>query len=165
MSMKRYTALLLLSVLSTLSLAQEVVTRPISKSEEIAEVINASTQELLLVTDTFRNETLADAVRVAALERGVKVFVLAPEELAQDLSSYFGTLSQAGATVHLQEATGAFLVIDRKYVIQGNLLSELENPQTTTPTMLIASQDYANHLTQLFIEAFEGATTWVYEPQ
>lgn len=163
--MKRYTALLLLSVMSTLSLAQEVVTRPIGEAKEIAEVINASTQELLLVTDTFRNETLADAVRVAALERGVKVFVLAPEALVQDLSSYFGTLSQAGATIHLQDATGAFLVVDRKYVVQGNLLSELENPQTATPTMLIASEDYANHLTQLFIDVFEGGTVWVYEPQ
>jgi phosphatidylserine/phosphatidylglycerophosphate/cardiolipin synthase-like enzyme len=163
--MKRYITLLLLSVLSTLGLAQDVVTHPLSKSEEIAEVINASTQELLLVTDTFRNKSLADAVRVAALERGVKVFVLVPEALVQDLSSYFGTLSQAGATIHLQEATGAFLVIDRKYVIQGNLLSELENPQAITPTMLIASEDYADHLTQLFIDSFEGATLWVYEPQ
>jgi hypothetical protein len=163
--MKRYITLLLLSILSTLCLAQDVVTRPINQSEEIAEVINASTQELLLVTDTFRNKTLADAVRVAALERGVKVFVLAPEALVQDLSSYFGTLSQAGATIHLQEATGAFLVIDRKYVIQGALLSDLENPQGSAQTMLIASEDYANHLTQLFIDAFEGATSWVYEPQ
>jgi hypothetical protein len=163
--MKRYIALLLLSVLSTFNLAQDVVTRPLSKSGEIAEVINASTQELLLVADTFRNETLADAVRVAALERGVNVFVLAPESLIQDLSSYFGTLSQAGATIHLQEATGAFLVIDRKYVIQGALLSDLANPQTSSQTMFIASEDYANHLTQLFIDAFEGATTWVYEPQ
>jgi hypothetical protein len=163
--MKRYIVLLLLPVLSTFSLAQGVVTRPLSKSEEIAEVINASTQELLLVTDTFRNKSLADAVRVAVLERGVKVFVLAPETLIQDLSSYFGTLSQAGATIHLQEATGVFLVIDRKYVIQGALLSNLENPQGSAQTMLIASEDYANHLTQLFIDAFEGATSWVYEPQ
>jgi phosphatidylserine/phosphatidylglycerophosphate/cardiolipin synthase-like enzyme len=163
--MKGYITLLLLSVLSTLSLAQDVITRPISKSEEIAEVINASTQELLLVTDTFRNKTLADAVRVAALERGVNVFVLAPEALIQDLSSYFGTLSQAGATIHLQDATGAFLVIDHKYVVQGALLSELENPEMTTQTMLIASEDYANHLTQLFIDAFEGAKEWIYKAQ
>jgi hypothetical protein len=161
--MKKYIALLLLFALSTLSLAQDVVTRPLSKSEEIAEIINACTQELLLVTDTFRNKTLADAVRVAALERGVKVFVLVPEPLVQDLSSYFGTLSQAGATIHLQDATGGFLIIDRKYVVQGALLSELENPQSTTQTMLIASEDYANHLTQLFIDAFEGASAWVYE--
>lgn len=163
--MKGYITLLLLSVLSTLSLAQDVLTRPITQSEEIAEVINASTQELLLVADTFRNKTLSDAVRLAVLERGVKVFVLAPESLVQDLSSYFGTLSRAGATIHLQEATGAFLVIDRQYVIQGSLLSELENPEMATQTMLIASEDYAKHLTQIFIEAFEGATVWVYEAQ
>jgi hypothetical protein len=162
--MKKYITVTLLFVLSAISLAQDVVTRPLNKSEEMAEVINASTQELHLVTDVFRNKVLADAVRVAVLERGVKAFVLAPETLIQDLSSYFGTLSQAGAAIHLQDATGAFLVIDRKYVIQGQLLSELETPGISTPTTLIASEDYANHLTQLFIEAFEGAKEWVYEP-
>lgn len=163
--MKKYITVILLFVLSALGLTQDVVTKPITQSEDITEIINSSTQELLLVTDVFRNKILADAVRVAVLECGVKAFVLAPEALVQDLSSYFGTLRQAGVAIHLQEATGAFLVIDRKFVIQGSLLSELETPEISNPTMLIASEDYAKHLTQIFIDAFEGAKEWVYEPQ
>jgi phosphatidylserine/phosphatidylglycerophosphate/cardiolipin synthase-like enzyme len=142
-----------------------VVTRPVATSEEIVRVIDAATQELLLSTDTFRNQDLANAVNRALLERGVDVYVLAPEALVTDLSSYFGTLERSGASVHTQETTGAFLIVDRKYVIQGPILSELETASQSNPTVLIASPDYATHLTKLFIEAFEGGQVWTHVPQ
>lgn len=149
----------------SLGYAQEAVTQPITDVEALTEVINASTQELLLVTDVFRNEMVSDAVKDAILKRGVEVYVLAPQDLVTDLSSYFGTLAEAGAVIHTQEATGAFLVIDRKYVVQGSLLGGLHEVQPTTPTMLIASTEYANHLAGLFIDAFEGGKAWFYETQ
>jgi hypothetical protein len=161
--MSKYLFLFLL-FLST-GYAQEVVTQPIQNIEVLTELIGSSTQELLLVTDVFRNEAVADAVKNALIERGVKVYVLVPQNLVTDLSSYFGTLAKAGAMIHLQESTGAFLVIDRNYVVQGSLLGSLPEAQPTTPTMLIASTDYANHLAQLFIDAFEGGQVWTYKPQ
>jgi hypothetical protein len=161
--MKKYLLLFLLFLSATR--AQEVVTQVITNTETLASVIDTSTQELLLVTDIFRNEAMSDAVKDALTKRGVQVYVLAPQDLVTDLSSYFGTLSQAGATIHTQEATGAFLVIDRKYVVQGPMLGSLPETQPTTPTMLIASTEYANHLAQLFVEAFEGGKSWTYEAQ
>jgi hypothetical protein len=161
--MNKYFLLFLLFL--SVSYAQEVVTQPIQDIEALTALISSSTQELLLVTDVFRNEAVADAVKNALVERGVQVYVLVPQDLVTDLSSYFGTLAQAGATIHLQESTGAFLVIDRKYVVQGSLLGSLPEAQPTTPTMLIASTDYANHLAQLFIDAFEGGQAWTYKPQ
>jgi hypothetical protein len=144
---------------------QEIVTQPIADTEALVEVITSSTQELLLVTDVFRNEAVADAVKNALTERGVAVYVLAPEDLVTDLGSYFGTLAQSGAVIHTQEATGAFLVIDRKYVIQGSMLGSLPEAQAVAPTMLIVSPEYADQLAGLFIDAFEGGETWTYEPQ
>jgi hypothetical protein len=161
--MKKYLFLSLLFL--SASYAQEVVTQPITDIEALLEVIGTSTEELLLVTDIFRNEAVSDAVKDAITKRGVQVYVLAPRNLVTDLSSYFGTLAQAGATIHTQEATGAFLVIDRKYVVQGPMLGGSPETQSATPTMLIASTEYANHLTQLFTEAFEGGELWTYEPQ
>ncbi len=149
----------------SLGYAQEALTQPITDAEALAGVINASTQELLLVTNVFRNEVVSDAVKDALLKRGVRVYVLVPQGLVTDLSSYFGTLAEAGAVIHTQEATGAFLVIDRKYVVQGSMLGSLPEGQLSTPTMLVASTDYANHLAQLFIDAFEGGETWSYEVQ
>ena len=151
----------------TLSLvhSQATVTRPLTEPDEVAQVISTSTAELLLVTDTFRSETLADAVRVALLERGVQVFVVVPEALVTDLSSYFGTLERAGASIRLQETTGAFLVVDRQHVIQGPLLSTLEAAPQASPTMLISNADYAEQLAERFIDAFKGATPWTHEPQ
>jgi hypothetical protein len=149
----------------SLSFAQDIITRPVETPDDIARVIASATQELLLVTDTFRNEVLSDAVRDALEKRGVNVYVLVPESLSNDLSSYFGTLERAGAEVRLQNSTGAFLVVDRSYVIQGQLLSTLATAEQSTPTMLIASQDYAAHLTKLFIDAFEGAQVWTHETQ
>lgn len=160
--MKKYIVFFLL-----LSVAhgQEIVTQPITDNEALVEVIASSTQELLLVTDVFRNEAASDAVKGALIERGVAVYILAPQDLVTDLSSYFGTLAQAGATIHTQEATGAFLVVDRKYVIQGSMLGSLPEAQAATPTMLVASTEYANQLADLFIDAFGGGEAWTYEPQ
>ncbi len=147
------------------SFAQSVVTKPIETTKSIAEVIDSATSELLLVTDTFRNEALADAVKNALEKRGVKVYLLVPETLVNDLSSYFGTLERSGAEIRLQDSTGAFLIVDRTYVIQGQLLSTLETTEQPTPTMLIANKDYANYLTELFIDAFEGAKVWTHDAQ
>ena len=144
---------------------QQIVTQPITDDEALAQVIAASTQELLLVTDVFRNEAVSDAVKDALTKRGVAVYVLAPRDLVTDLSSYFGTLARAGAVIHTQEATGAFLVVDRKYVVQGSMLGSLPETQAATPTMLIASTEYADQLAGLFIDAFEGGEAWTYEPQ
>lgn len=160
--MKKY---ILLFLFLSVCHGQEIVTQPITDSEALIEVIASSTQELLLVTDVFRNEAVADAVKDALTERGVAVYALAPRDLVTDLSSYFGTLAQAGAVIHTQEATGAFLVIDREYVIQGSMLGSLPEAQAVTPTMLIASSEYADQLAGLFIDAFEGGETWTYEPQ
>lgn len=161
--MKKYLFLFLLFL--SVGYTQEVATQPITDIEALTEVIGTSTQELLLVTDIFRNEAIADAVKDALTKRGVQVYVLAPKDLVTDLSSYFGTLAQAGAVIHTQEATGAFLVIDRKYVVQGSLLGGLPEAQSATPTMLIASAEYANHLATLFIDAFERGESWTFEAQ
>lgn len=147
----------------SISLAQNVITKPVETTEDVAQVIASATREVLLVTDTFRNEGLADAVKEALEKRGVSVYVLAPETLVTDLSSYFGTLERAGAEIRLQDSTGAFLIVDRTYVIQGQLLSALATTEQTTPTMLIANQDYATYLAELFIDAFEGAETWTHD--
>jgi phosphatidylserine/phosphatidylglycerophosphate/cardiolipin synthase-like enzyme len=121
----------------SLAVAQDVITKPIESSEEIVAVIDAATQELLLSTDTFRSQELANAVNRALLERGVKVYVLVPRALVTDLSSYFGTLERNGASIHTQETTGAFLIVDRTYTLQGPMLSELETTNHTNPTVSI----------------------------
>jgi sugar-specific transcriptional regulator TrmB len=147
------------------SLAQHVVTKPIKNTNEMVEVITSATTELLLVTDTFRDEALADAVKEALEKRGVSVYVLVPETLVNDLSSYFGTLERAGSELRLQDATGAFLIVDRTYVIQGQLLSTLATTEQATPTMVIASKEYASYLAERFIDAFEGAEIWTHDVQ
>jgi phosphatidylserine/phosphatidylglycerophosphate/cardiolipin synthase-like enzyme len=164
-AMKNYFVFILTAFYFSSSMAQDVVTKPIAASEEIVQVIDAATQELLLSTDTLRNQDLANAVNRALLERGVEVYVLVPETLVTDLSSYFGTLERSGANIHTQETTGAFFVVDRSYVIQGPMLSELETANQDSPTVLIASPDYANHLTKLFTKAFEGGKAWTHVPQ
>jgi phosphatidylserine/phosphatidylglycerophosphate/cardiolipin synthase-like enzyme len=149
----------------SLSLAQDIITQPVETPDDITRVIASATRELLLATDTFRNEALSDAVKEALEKRGVKVYVLVPESLINDLSSYFGTLERAGAEIRLQDSTGAFLIVDRSYVIQGQLLSTLATAEQTTATMFIASQDYATYLAKLFIDAFEGAKVWTHDLQ
>ena len=163
--MKKHILIGIFFFASSLVQSQATTTRPLTKPDEIAQVISAATTELLLITDTFRNETLADAIRLALLERGVPVFIVVPEDLVTDLSSYFGTLERAGASIHLQETTGAFLVVDRQHVIQGPMLSTLETAPQASPTMLISNTDYADQLAQRFIDAFEEAAPWTHEPQ
>jgi hypothetical protein len=163
--MKKHLAPICVAFCFSLTIAQDVVTKPVERSEEIIAVIDAATQELLLSTDTFRNQDLANAVNRALVERGVEVYVLVPEILVTDLSSYFGTLELNGASIHTQETTGAFLIVDRTHVLQGPMLSELETANHTNPTVLISSEDYATHLTELFIKAFEGGKTWTHIPQ
>jgi Archaeal transcriptional regulator TrmB len=163
--MKKLLLICFVMLTFSISFAQNVITKPVATTDDITQVIASATSELLLVTDIFRNEALADAVKEALEKRGVSVYVLAPETLVTDLSSYFGTLERTGAEIRLQDSTGAFLIVDRTYVIQGQLLSTLAITEQTTPTMLIASEDYATYLAGLFIDAFEGAKAWTHDAQ
>ena len=92
--------LVLLFLLFGIALAQQDWTPPLpqnaqalTSSEELVQTLNTASQEIMLAAPFLRSPELADAIRIAIVERGVAVFILAPLEGIEDsgfVPAWFG---------------------------------------------------------------------------
>ncbi len=143
--------------------AQTATYRILNKAEEVEEVVQVATSEILVVTDVLRSQAVADALREAMVVRGVAVYILIPVVTAEEKPSYTASLAYAGANVRLSEVGGSFIVLDRRYTLTGPLIGSLGQVETETPTLLIDDPSYAQKFVEGFRQSFEQAQ--VYTPQ
>ena len=143
--------------------AQTATYRTLNKAEEVEEVVQVATSEILVVTDVLRSQAVADTLREAMVVRGVAVYILIPTATAEEKPSYIASLAYAGANVRLSEVGGSFIVIDRRYTVTGPLIGSLGKVETETPTLLIDDPSYTQQFVEGFRQSFEQAQ--VYTPQ
>ena len=136
--------------------AYEIVT----SFESVVDVINESEEEILLRVNTLRNLDLAEALRIALVERGVTVYMLIPTTGLEDNGSYFLALASIGAKVRIADGTGAFLVSDREVTVFGDLLEHKTINAGDMLTMKTNSPVYAEQVTNGFISAFSKLPQW-----
>ena len=169
--MRRATACLLLLLL-TPALAQTDWTPPLpagaqvlNTPDEVVQTLGAASQELMLAAPLLRSKEVADAVRVALVERGVPVYILAPVEGVEDPASYLMSLALAGAAVSLAPVDDAFVIVDRTILLLGPLLSgETTLPgQTPAQTYYFDDPNQAAPFVESFYQSFSGAA--VYDPE
>lgn len=131
----------------------------LTQHAEVAQSIGAAASEIMLATDVLRSEEIAEALRVAILNRGVNVYILTPAENVEDPASYLVSLALAGANLRLGPVDGSFVTIDRASVVVGELVSGV----TALPgyeaqkTILVPDETYTASYVDSFYQAFEVA--------
>jgi hypothetical protein len=110
--------------------AQALPARTLTTSQEVGATLLAATSEVMIVTPALRSKDVAEGLRKAAVERGVRVFLLADVRFLNDGGSYLNGLSLTpGIQVRLLRGVGASrATVDRQLTLSGPLLSDIASP-------------------------------------
>ncbi len=98
---------LLLLVSSAVAQAPEALTTP----EAVAAQLGAANEQLLVMVPTVRSQMVAEALRKAAVERGVKVFLLVSPEYVEEGGSFVPALAV------LEQVQTRLALVDRSFVV------------------------------------------------
>jgi hypothetical protein len=127
-------------------------------AEEVTRSIAAAREEVLLRAPALTSAAVQQALRDAALERGIPVFIVIDAGSAWTPASYAPSLALAGGVI-LRLAPGvsetSFLVIDRSYVVEGPLTARAAGP-FDGPTRGLRDPDLALDRVRRFILAWQG---------
>ncbi len=128
-------------ILLSVSAALALPSRTLSTPQEVGATLLAATSEVTLVTPALRSKDVAENLRKAAVERGVRVFLLADVRFLNDGGSFLGGLSLTpGIQVRLLRGLNdSRATIDRQVTLSGPLLADVISPLQQTPTQ--ASQE------------------------
>lgn len=95
----------------------------------MASYIGAAQREVLVAAPVLRVRVIAEALRVAVIERGVTVKLLTGVRSANDAGSYWWGLSAAGATLRgVGVVSGFEVVIDRRLRLTGDAIGRALEP-------------------------------------
>ncbi len=134
----------------------------IENPQDVATIIDATGQELLLSSDTIRHDVIAEALRRAIVVRAVDVFIMVSPAGANAADSYVHSLSLAGARVRVGPETMPFLVADRQTAVTGPLLVQDDPISGEDGTFMVHDQRSVTILTQRFVDTFEQARVFEY---
>ena len=134
----------------------------LSTSADVVQTLGAASQEVMLAAPLLRSKEVADALRIALVERGVPVFILAPAEGVEDPASYLMSLALTGASVGVAPVDEAFIIIDRTVLVQGPLLSgETVLPgRTPEQTYYVDDPNRAAPFVESFYQSYSAAVTY-----
>ena len=162
--MRRAVGCLLL--LGSIALAQTDWTPPpppgaqtLAEYGELVQTLATAKEELMLATDVLQAKEVAEAVRIAMVERGVEVYLLVPPEAMADPASFFISLAFAGANVRLVPFEGNFAIVDRRVLVSGPMLAGLTQlpSEAPEPTLLQQNEAEVASYVSSFYESFSAA--------
>jgi phytoene dehydrogenase-like protein len=100
-----------------------------SSSAEIAAYINAAQRSVWVAAPVLRVKAVADALRIAKLERGLEIRLLTGVESVRDAGSYWWSLREAGASLRgVSIVRGFEVLIDQKIHLRGDLIGRVLAP-------------------------------------
>lgn len=134
---------------------------PLTDAQQVVAQLGRAHEQLLIVAPSLFSKPIAEALRRAAAERGVQVFVLVSPAWVEAPGSYVASLALLdGVQVRLAETDRRFAVVDMHddaFVIEGGLVSESQRRFDERPTYALADpqdvSDRAGHFTQLWRSA------------
>lgn len=146
--------------------------QPLRSVEAVVGFIDAATSHVLLVSPTLYSRPVADAIRRAAVERGVTVQILVEASHVEDPAAYVAGLSRlARVEVRVvQRIQDAALLSDGRYLLRGPLVWKVPAPAEAPDTELADLQDGSPELVTLrrwlrqVAKAWAQATRYVYQP-
>jgi phosphatidylserine/phosphatidylglycerophosphate/cardiolipin synthase-like enzyme len=132
----------------------------LASSSDVVPYIDAASQEILVSAYMLRSQVIAEALRRAIVERGVKVYILTTDNGLHEGASYAKSLALAGAFVRSGYANAEILVSDRYYTISGPLIGMSVVLPQVDPTFLVMGSEYANSLVAIYIELYSQAAAF-----
>lgn len=138
--MQRMAMALLLGLAGGLTVGAHA--QPLRSTEAVVGFIEAATRHVLLVSPTLYSRPVADAIRRAAVERGVTVQIPAEAARVEDPAAYLAGLSRL-PRVEVQligRVNDAALVSDGCYLLRGPLVWTTPAPVEATDTTLVDLQ-------------------------
>jgi hypothetical protein len=125
---------------------------------EVAQVIDSAISEVLVSSAVLRARPVAEALRRAAVERGVPVFVLVSSGGASERASFAKSLALAGVQVRTGEAMAVpMLVVDRRVGVTGTLVGNLAMRAGETATVRSDDPRYIAQLVRAFVAFYRKA--------
>lgn len=100
----------------SLLLAQAQPDQTQSLEEALVQAVNQAKSHVLLASPSLASQGLAQALRRAMVERGVKVYILIPPQEARAPHSYTDSLYFAGASIRMAQVSRTELLADSQYV-------------------------------------------------
>lgn len=139
--------------------------RTLSTPQQVGATLLAATSEVTLVTPALRSKDVAESLRKAAVERGVRVFLLADARFLSDGGSFLGSLSMTpGIQVRLLRGLNdSRATIDRQLILSGPLLADIVSPLQQTPTQVSQEPRAVRTASVWFNEAWAQARPYRYE--
>ncbi len=134
----------------------------IEHPNDIARVVDATRQEILLSAPVVRHEVVAEAIRRAMANRAVAVFIMVSPSGANAPDSYVHALSLAGAHVRVGPETDPFLIADRTTALTGPLLVQLDPYEGEDGSFMLHESTTITMLASRFVEAFSAAQPFEY---
>ena len=152
---------LLLSLLATAWVPPGALTTP----QGVASQLERANEQLLVLAPNVFSKPTAEAIRRAAAERGVRVFVLVSPAWVEAPGSFVASLSLIeGVQVRLAEVERRFVVVDTggaAFVIEGGLVGEGSRRFDERPTYALADPPAVAARAELFMGVWQGAVPYM----
>lgn len=135
--------------------------------QAVSATLYSASREILIVSPSIRSKDVAEALRKAALERGVTIFVIADARLVGEPAGYLSGLSLL-ENVHVrlvQGLTSSRATIDRTIVVSGPLLFDSPNPLENRPTFAATDPQATATTVAWFNRVWSTAKPYKYEIQ
>lgn len=136
----------------------------LATSQQVVAQLDRAHEQMLLLAPSLFSRPVAEAVRRAAAERGVAVFVLVAPAWVEAPGSYVASLALlSGVQVRLTETERRFVVVDGDddaFVIEGALVSESQRRFDERPTYALADPREVQARAALFTQVWSAATPY-----
>lgn len=143
------------ALLSTLAWAQPL------DAQQVAQSIWSAQQQVVLMAPNLSSRTVAEALRIAVTERGVRVFILCHPHSVNQPSSFLAALSLLpNVSIRLYSPIGGeWILLDQHTLIQGPLTHQ--NPQPwLAPTLQNRNPQQVQSAYLGFLQAWPQATPY-----
>jgi hypothetical protein len=154
-------------LLSCFLLSTALAQQALGSAEKVGQVLFSATKEIMIIAPSIRSKAVADAIRRAAVDRGVTIYILADAAFITEPAGYLGGLSRL-PKVQVKLMRGipdneVKAVIDRQVIVQGPLLVDVSSPLNTKPTTALQSPQKSNNAAARFIQIWQKAKVYRYQ--
>lgn len=152
---------LLLLVSSAVAQAPEALSTP----EAVAAQLGTANEQLLVMVPTVRSQVIAEALRKAVVERGVKVFLLVSPEYVEEGESFVPSLAILdGVQTRLALVDRAFVVADRgeaAFLLEGSVLGSSAQGFDARETYALRDAATLSNRARLFEDVWLAAPEYI----
>ncbi len=137
----------------------------LSSPEAVAAQLATANEQLLVMVPTVRSQVVAEALRQAAVERGVRVFLLVSPEMVEEGGSFVPALAVVeGVKTRLALVDRAFIVADRgegAFLLEGAVLGSSAQGFDARETYALRDAATVSSRGRLFDDVWSAAPEYI----